>query len=297
VSSAAAPVVSQRSPAERSELPSPTQAAVDQALAASRSRGFHILVRSGFVARGITYGIIGGLAFALAVGAGHDGAATNQQGALALIASAPLGKVALVGIAVGLLAYALWKLFLGVAGRGPEGGGGRSLKDRVANVSAGLVYFGFFALAVTVLAGASGSEASEPRSTAAGVLSWPAGPVFVALVGLIFIIVCLVQAYEGATGKFLDEAKCDVMGDHGTYTWVDVMGRVGLVARAVVFAVVGYFLVRTAVEYNPNNAIGLDGALREVHSQAYGTWLLAVVATGLIIFAVFSLAEALYRKL
>ena len=61
----------------------------------------------------------------------------------------------------------------------------------------------------------------------------------------------------------------------GTYTWVDVTGRVGLVARALVFAVVGYFLVRAAVSYNPNTAVGLDGALRKVHDEPHGTLLLA----------------------
>jgi uncharacterized protein DUF1206 len=76
-----------------------------------------------------------------------------------------------------------------------------------------------------------------------------------------------------------------------------VMGRVGLVARAAVFAVVGYFLVRTAIAYDPSNAIGLDGALREVHAQPYGSVLLTLVATGLIVFALFSLTEARYRRL
>src|SRR5947209_20538188 len=82
------------------------------------------LVRVGFLARGLTYGVIGGLALALALGAGTDGTAPNQQGALGLVAGAPLGIVALAVAAIGLLAYAAWKLLQGVRGHGPEGGGG-----------------------------------------------------------------------------------------------------------------------------------------------------------------------------
>ena len=80
--------------------------------------------------------------------------------------------------AVGLLAYALWKLGLSVMGRGPEGGGGTSLKDRIANLSAGVVYLVFFAVALQVLIGAAGRRrASGPRLTAssagpAGSSSW-----------------------------------------------------------------------------------------------------------------------------
>ncbi|MGA8718742.1 MAG: hypothetical protein WB557_12100, partial [Solirubrobacteraceae bacterium] len=50
-----------------------------------RSRLFIVLARTGFVARAVTYGVIGGIALALALGAGAAPAAPNQQGALALI--------------------------------------------------------------------------------------------------------------------------------------------------------------------------------------------------------------------
>ena len=92
--------------------------------AAERPRPFQWLVRAGFVARGITYGLIGVLALALAAGAGTFGTAPNQQGALELIDRSWPGRAGLVVIAAGLLAYALWKLTQGIFGGGPEGGGG-----------------------------------------------------------------------------------------------------------------------------------------------------------------------------
>src|SRR5437868_7439383 len=89
-----------------------------------RSVPFRWLVRAGFVARGVTYAVIGALALAIALGAGTMGTPANQQGALELIARTTLGRAALVVICAGLLAYALWKLSQGILGRGPEGGGG-----------------------------------------------------------------------------------------------------------------------------------------------------------------------------
>src|SRR5581483_11254422 len=105
----------------------------DDALEVQRTRPFRWAVRAGFVARSVTYGVVGAIALALALGAGAAPAAPNQQGALALIAKAPLGRVAVAVAAVGLLAYALWKLGQAAFGRGPEGGGDAELKDRIAN--------------------------------------------------------------------------------------------------------------------------------------------------------------------
>src|SRR4051794_26868563 len=61
------------------------------------------LVRAGFWARGLTYAVMGGLALALALGAGTFGEAPNQQGALSLLAQTDLGRAALVVVAVSLL--------------------------------------------------------------------------------------------------------------------------------------------------------------------------------------------------
>jgi hypothetical protein len=253
------------------------------------------LVRAGFFARGLTYGIIGGLALDLALGAG-GGSTTNQQGALRLVASQPLGDVALAAAAVGLLAYALWKLAQAAFGRGPEGGGGPRWTERVANLTGGLIYLGFFGVAASAIAGGGGNASAQQKAAAAGVLAWPGGPVLVAAAGAILIAVSVSQIREGFTGHFCRQVKTGEMDPRVRRTFL-LLGRVGLVSRAVVFALVGWFLVRTAIDYDPNKAIGVDGALRALAHEAYGAWLLGLVAAGLIAFALFSFAEGVYRRL
>lgn len=75
-----------------------------------------------------------------------------------------------------------------------------------------------------------------------------------------------------------------------------VIGTVGIVARGVVFALVGVFLVRAAYQYDPKEAVGLDGALGEIARAPYGPFLLGLVAAGLFAFGLYSLAEARYRE-
>jgi Domain of Unknown Function (DUF1206) len=88
--------------------------------------------------------------------------------------------------------------------------------------------------------------------------------------------------------------------------------RSGFVARAVVSAIIGILALKLAVgsggrlpnqqgalliDYNPNKAVGLDGALAKLAHNSYGPFLLAVVAAGLIAFALYSLSDARYRRI
>ena len=267
-----------------------------EALEVQRSRPFELMVRAGFVARAVTYGVIGGITLALAVGAGREPAAPNQQGALSLIAGEPLGRVAVGVAAVGLLGYALWKFGQAIFGRGPEGGGDPDLKDRVANAGGGVVYLAFFAVAVRILFGSSGSGSSEPSKAAAGVLGWPGGPVIVGIGGAVLIAISAYQVYDAFRGRFADDNKLREMGPLASGMFM-LLGHVGLVARGLVFVLVGYFLVKTAIDFNPHDAVGLDGALARVQHQPFGLWLLGLIAAGLLVFAVYSLFEARYRRL
>ena len=74
-------------------------------------------------------------------------------------------------------------------------------------------------------------------------------------------------------------------------TWITRIGTVGHVARAVVFALIGWFLLKAAYEFDANEAVGLDGALDEDPEGDLRPWLLGVVSAGLIAFGVYSVSE------
>ena len=257
---------------------------------------FRVAVRTGFVARGLTYAIIGAIAISLALGAGTHGQAPDQQGALSLVAAAPLGSAALVVIAVGMAAYALWKLTLAAIGVGPDGGGGHEPKERLSNLAGGVVYASFSVLAVRVLAGSAGSQTRQQHRTASGVLGWTGGRELVGAAGVILIGICLEQAYEAWKGDFAQENKTGEMGGRERRAFM-IMGRSGLIARSLVFALSGYFLLRTAIDFHVSRGIGIDGALSEVHRQTDGNVLLVVAGLGLLVFAAFSVMEARRRRL
>ena len=256
------------------------------------SRGFEWAARAGFVARGLVYGIIGLLALKLAVGSG--GKTTDQQGAMQTLAQQPLGRTMLVALAVGLAGYAMWRFTRAALGRGPEDTD--KPFDRVAALASGIVYATFFVLALKIVLDANGGKSGSPKETTAGVLGWPAGPLLVGLAGLVFIGIAGYQAYRGVTQAFLKDSKTEEMRPE-VRKFVSRVGTAGHLARAVVFGLVGVFLIKAAVQYEPKAAVGLDGALAKVAHQTYGHFMLGVVACGLLAFALYSVSDARYRRI
>ncbi len=255
------------------------------------TKAFEVLARSGFVARALMYGIIGLLALDLAVG--HGGKITNQQGALRTVEHQPFGHLLLALVAVGLGGYSLWRLLRAALGHGPEGAD--SGIERLGALGSGVVYGVFCAIAVQLLMSSGGSSGGAKKTTK-DVFAWPAGHWLVGAAGAVMIGVAIYQFIRGVRRKFLADSKTEQMPP-AVKEWFTWLGTVGHVARAIVFGLVGFFLVKAAIDYKADEAIGLDGALAKLYDRTYGPWLLGLVAAGLIAFAIFSLSEARYRRI
>jgi hypothetical protein len=257
----------------------------------ARSRQFEWLARAGLVARGVIYAIIGVLAIKLAVGDG--GKTTNQQGALETIAKQPFGKALLILMAVGLAGYAIWRLVRAAIGHGPEASD--DTKERISGLASGIAYVLLCITAVSILIGSGSGGSGGAGKATGGVLDWPGGQILVGIAGLVMIGVGLEQGYKGIKRKFLEKSKTEQMSESVERAFT-ALGVFGHLARMVVFALIGYFLLRAAIDYNPDKAVGLDGALNKLVQASYGPILLGIVAAGLIGFATYSIADARYRR-
>jgi hypothetical protein len=111
------------------------------------------------------------------------------------------------------------------------------------------------------------------------------------MAALIIIGVGVYNAYEGAAKKFMEDLR--VSGRARTV--VERLGMVGYIARGAVFVLIGVFLMKAAVEFDPSEAVGLDGALARLADQPYGHVLLGLTAVGLLAFAAYSAADARYH--
>ena len=255
------------------------------------------LARFGLVAKGLSYGLVGVLAAALALaGAGE---AESREGAFEQLAQESVyGKPLLLTLALGFVAYALWRLVQAVFDRDREGSDASALAKRAGYGGRAVIYVALAVAALQLLDGTSGGESAglEERSATARVLEYPAGRWLVGLVGLAFIAAALFNAYRAFTQKFEENWNVREMSPIES-EWLPRLSSVGLLARFVVFGLIGSFLVKAAWEHDPKEAIGLDGALRKVIQASYGPVLLTIVAGGLLCYALFCLAEARYRRI
>jgi hypothetical protein len=265
---------------------------------AERGDGWYAnLARAGLVAKALSFGIVGVLAVKLALGDG--GKATSREGALQTLARHGFGKLLLVLLAVGFAGYAIWRFVEAFAEREEERGEKGIAKEwgkRAGYVGRGLIYAGLSASAVKILFGSGGGQSQNERAhkTSAVVLSWPGGTWILGIAGAAIIGVGLWNFYRGIARKFEDRWRTGEMS-YAARKWGGRVGVVGHLARAVVFTLIGVFVINAAVDYNPKDAIGLDGALQKLVHATYGPYLLGLTAAGLVGYGVFCLVDARYR--
>jgi hypothetical protein len=261
------------------------------ARSAAKSEPIGWLGRVGLVAMGVSYGLVAVLAIQLALRQG--GEAEDRGGALQTIARDGFGRIAVFLLAIGFAGYAIWRLAEAFFDRGGEGKRPKGLAKRAGYLGRAFIYTVLCATAVAVLLGSSG-ERNEKEETAR-VLDWPAGRWIVGAIGVGFAVAAAWNFFRGVTRRFEDELKTGEMTAFEERL-VTVVGFAGVVARGIVFGLIGLFLIKAAVQYDPQEAIGLDGALQKLLEQDYGRVLLGVVAGGLLAFGVFCLLQARYRR-
>jgi len=268
-----------------------------RAEAQSGSGWYAALARIGLVAKGVSFGIVGVLAIKLALGSG--GKTTSRDGALQTLAQHWFGKVLLVLLAIGFAGYAIWRFVQAFAEREQEDGEKGMAKKwgkRVGYIGRGLIYAGLTASAVKILIGSGGGQSQNGKAhkTTALVLSWPGGAWIVGIAGGVIIGVASWNAYRGLTRKFEDKWRSGEMSEVAR-RWGGRAGVAGHLARAVVFTLIGVFVIKAAVDYNPNDAIGLDGALKKLTQASYGPYLLGLTSAGLVCYGLYCLVDARYR--
>ncbi len=252
------------------------------------------LARLGYATEGAVYALIGLLAAGAAFGTG--GRTTGQRGAFEVVAESPFGGVLLGLIAVGFLGYALWRSLQAIMDPDGEGSDMKALGKRVGYGVSALVYASLAFSAVGLVLGTASDGGGSTDDWTALLLSWPLGQVLVVGVGAAVVGVGLRELYQAYKAGFLEYLKLDEMGEKARQ-WTERWGRLGIAARGIVLGIVGAFLIRAALEYDPQEARGLGGALQTLVQQPLGPWLLGAVALGLVAYGLFMLSVARYRHI
>lgn len=255
---------------------------------------FRAFACAGLVARGVVYLIVGVLA--IEVASGRTGQEADREGALRTVARTPFGTVLLWVLVVGFAGLTL--LWWSEAVYGQPYRGGDTPVMRLASLARGVFYGAVCAGSVMFIADAGRGGSANQKSqdlTATVMRDVPAGRWLVLLVGLTLVGVGVGVGVRGLWTRF--EQPLDMYRTRRPVRLaVRVLGVVGQAARALVCAAAGVFLGYAAITYDPTKAKGVDGTLREFARTSAGPYLLFLIASGLIMFGLYSFCEARWRR-
>ncbi len=256
-------------------------------------RRMELVARAGIVSRAVNYLVLAVLVAAILVGSGNH--EVDRRGAVEALAGAPLGRILLVLLCIGVLAYIAWQLLRAAARRSDEGQGANAGRRLLALATA-VIYAGFLVTIVRVLLGSSSqSPQAQQDSLTARVMSATGGRILVGAIGVGLVVAGLALGAYAATRKFEKPLNLRRLSERGRRT-VTVTGIAGQAARGLVFVIIGGFILSAAMADDASRSKGLDAALKTLAAGRFGALLLVVVALGFVAFGVYSLLDARYRE-
>jgi hypothetical protein len=254
---------------------------------------FDRYARFGYTAKGVVWAMVGLLAARVAIG--QWGEQADFYGALGEIGDQPLNAVLLGLLSAALFGYAGWRIVQAIADVEGEGRDAAGIAKRFLYLTVGLTY-GFFAVyALGILAGWS-TEDDEIRDLTAMALEWPLGEWLVGAVGVLIVGMGLGELYVALGRKFEVELGSDELGRWERLCLL-MSGLFGHLARGAVYVAAGFFAVRAAVEFDPDEARGLAEIFRELVEQPFGPLVVAVIAAGFVTFGVYCVLLAFHRHI
>lgn len=247
------------------------------------------IAKVGFLARALVYIVLGWIALQARRRADEgQNAVFDALREMPAGAVLPAGGVLIVATATGLIAYGVYRLSTAVLDLDHKG---RRWKGWAARAGALISGFAHSLLGFTAFQFLSEHKQSTPsdhrsQEAARTLLDLPLGGLLLGLVGGYFLLIALSQAHKAWKASFMDEISLVAP------PFTCMFGRIGHLARAVVFAAIGWSFVKAAWLEDEDKALAIGGALVSLRASE---WLYTVVAAGLLVFGLFSLILAQYR--
>ena len=242
----------------------------------------------GYGARGVIYLVIGGLALLTAFGE-RGGQTTNSKGAILKILEQPFGNLLIFLLIIGLLGYSTWRLIQCFKDPDGHGSSGKGLAIRFGLFISAVTHVLLAFWAAKLLMGTGGGSQAE----GSGFLTTDLGQIALGIAGIGVIATGFAHIYKGVTARF--EKYMSIPPDKRN--WAKPVCQFGLIARGVVWLIIGWLLIKAAWMAKGGEIDGTSEALQLLRDQSYGPWLLGIVAAGLFAFGIYGLLEAAYRRI
>lgn len=251
--------------------------------------------RIGYGSLGFVYLSAGVLTLLAATDRIRDAAGSKE--ATFWLAEQPLGRVWLVLLGLGLLAFVQWCVLQSVFDADHAGTRWKGLMKRAGQAGSGL-FHGILAVSAFRLlkkppVDLNAVETAANQEKAAMVLSLPFGDWLLIAIGLGIVAVGIGNIVNGLREDFTRKLSCSAE----VCRRVAPLAKAGNVARGVSFIPLGIFVVLGGLHSRAGEVRSFGAALDGLEAQPGGPWILAFTALGLMAFGAFSFIEARFRRI
>ena len=234
---------------------------------------YHPLIKRleslGYIVRGLVYLLLGFFGVQLAFGLRSH--APNLTEVIISVSRAPLGTFSLLLIVAGLISYGLWGISRGVFNVLEEEHDFLGYTKRMGYILSALSYLTLSFTGVLLLVGRDVSNsASDPSAVTNKVWNFPFGREMVIIFGALWLASGLIQIYISKNSKLTS-------------------GKFGQAARAVLFILIGFFIIKAGLASNPQNIYGIGQVLDLLDQTKIGAYVVGILSLGIMSFGVYSI--------
>ncbi len=179
----------------------------------------------------------------------------------------------------------------------PGGTDAEAMVKRIGYAISAVIYTTLALTAFALARSATGSSNGNTKveSISGPVMSHTGGRLLIGAVGVIVLAAGLYRIGKGVKQDVNDELDLGGLSRQ-RLAWTERLGVIGEVGRGIGIGLIGFFLLRAAITYDPQQATGLDGALRLLAVASWGRVVVVVVGAGFVAYGLFCSTTFTHRR-
>ncbi len=256
------------------------------------ARTINLVMRIGSAAKGLVYFLMG--AFCLTTVFGVSTSTSGPRDIIQWLGRNQYGQLVYLLLGLGILAYALWRLYEAFIDPHRRGKTAGALFYRINCIVVGGTYAALAFYAFRRLF--RGHEKGEVREDALQILlSFPYGNKIVYLIAALVIGAGISALYTGFSNLHMRDVD-DWSLSKTQHVWFRWVGVVGLGGVAAVYFIMAYSLYEVGKLHRAENFRGVGEALSYLEGWGVGLVLMLITGTGLVAYGIFMGLKAAYER-
>ena len=252
------------------------------------------IAKAGLTAKGIVYLVLGTLAFMAAFELGGQSTSdTTSSGVFSSVKEWPAGLFLLIILGAGLVCYTVWRFIQAFTLQ--EEDDKKRWAKRVRYIASGLAYLSLAFSALQLILYNEQDNGDKNQYWAAEVLSKPFGQWLLGLGALVMAGTGIYQVWYGLSEHYKKHVQKQSLQSTITAT-LSRAGKIGYVARGIVWLLISYLLLKAALDSNPGEAGDTGKAFQFLEGWSAGSFLLGGLGLGLVAYGIFNFVRARYER-